>query len=59
MERLPSRDELLYARVDVFRADDGALQLSEVELIEPSLFLRQSPSACERLVRGIVARAPA
>lgn len=56
LERLPFRSELLYARVDVFRGDDGRLRLSELELIEPSLFLLQSPDACARLVRGIVAR---
>jgi glutathione synthase/RimK-type ligase-like ATP-grasp enzyme len=48
---------LLYARVDVMRGDDGELLLSELELIEPSLFLKQHPPASERLARAIVARA--
>jgi hypothetical protein len=48
---------LLYARVDVMRGERGELLLSELELIEPSLFLKQHPPALERLARGIVARA--
>jgi len=31
--------------------------LAELELVEPSLFLRQSGDALERLVQGIAARA--
>jgi glutathione synthase/RimK-type ligase-like ATP-grasp enzyme len=50
-------DRLLYARVDVIRDDDGALRLSELELIEPSLFLLQSASALARFVAAIAARA--
>jgi hypothetical protein len=52
-----SQPGLLYARVDVMRGDSGELLLSELELIEPSLFLKQHPPALERLARGIVARA--
>ena len=48
--------DVLYARVDVMHAADGGLLLSELELIEPSLFLLQSPSALDRLVRAILAR---
>jgi glutathione synthase/RimK-type ligase-like ATP-grasp enzyme len=48
---------LLYARVDVVRDADGATRLMELELIEPSLFLKQLPAALDRLVAGIVARA--
>lgn len=46
-------DELLYARVDVVPAADGSPRIMELELIEPSLFLRQAPAALERLVRAI------
>ncbi|MFG0285814.1 MAG: RimK family alpha-L-glutamate ligase [Phycisphaerales bacterium JB039] len=42
--------DLLYARVDLMRAEDGSLLLSELELIEPSLFFPQHPAAVERLV---------
>ncbi len=45
--------ELLYARVDVVHDDDGNLLVSEIELIEPSLFLLQCPAALERFVNTI------
>lgn len=48
----PWQDELLYARVDVARDDQGRLVLMELELVEPSLFLKQCPEALERLVDG-------
>ncbi|MFH1110840.1 MAG: hypothetical protein V1790_16830 [Planctomycetota bacterium] len=48
--------ELLYARVDVMRDPAGALRLSELELIEPSLFMQQHRPALERLVSTIVKR---
>ena len=44
--------DLLYARADLVD-DDGTLRISELELIEPSLFLKQSPAALERLVDAI------
>jgi hypothetical protein len=44
---------LLYARVDTVIQDDGTLLLSELELMEPSLFLLQSPVALERFVAAI------
>jgi hypothetical protein len=49
----PYKKELLYARVDVARGEDGALRLMELELVEPSLFLRQQPAALERLAAAI------
>jgi glutathione synthase/RimK-type ligase-like ATP-grasp enzyme len=48
--------ELLYARIDLIRDDDGQPLLAELELVEPSLFLRQEPTALKRLVRGIAQR---
>lgn len=45
--------ELLYARVDIVNDDDGTLLVSEIELMEPSLFLLQCPAALERLVHAI------
>lgn len=47
---------LLYARVDVARDDAGRPMIMELELIEPSLFLMQSPSALHRFADAIVAR---
>ncbi len=49
----PLADQLLYARVDVVQGEDGPM-LMELELIEPSLFLRQCPAALERLVSALV-----
>jgi hypothetical protein len=46
-------DQLLYGRVDIMWDDAGAMRVSELELIEPSLFLRQHPPALARLVAAI------
>ena len=48
--------DLLYGRVDLIRGSTGAPLVAEVELVEPSLFLRQSPSALSRLVDAISVR---
>jgi hypothetical protein len=48
----------LYARVDVVRDDAAALRLTELELIEPSLFLDVRPEAVRRFANAIVARLP-
>jgi hypothetical protein len=45
-----------YARVDVMlsdAADDREIMLSELELIEPSLFFRHGPGSADRFVRVI------
>lgn len=42
----------LYGRLDLMEGE-GLPMVSELELIEPSLFLTQHPPALERLVRGI------
>lgn len=44
----------LYARIDLMRASNGQWVLSELELIEPSLFFVQSPSALNQFVKQIV-----
>ena len=44
---------LLYARVDLARSDAGDPILSELELIEPSLFMYTAPDACARMVAAI------
>ena len=48
---------LAYARVDILRDGDGVFRLMELELIEPSLFLRFAPDAgaafAEALVTGV------
>ncbi|MEQ8850425.1 MAG: hypothetical protein RIB32_01425 [Phycisphaerales bacterium] len=48
--------DLTYARVDVMELDDGSLALSELELIEPSLFFPYSADAVERMVAAIERR---
>jgi hypothetical protein len=47
---------LLYARIDLIRDENDQPLLAELELVEPSLFLKQDPAALKRLVRGIAAR---
>ena len=48
----------LYARIDLMPGAQEGPMVSELELIEPSLYLIQSPAALDRLVRAI-ATAPA
>jgi glutathione synthase/RimK-type ligase-like ATP-grasp enzyme len=45
--------EALYARLDTMRSDDNKLLISELEVIEPSLFLLQSQAAQEAFVEAI------
>ncbi len=47
---------LLYGRTDFLWADDGSCVLTELELVEPSLFFRHAPAAGERLARAWLAR---
>ena len=46
----------LYARVDFLREDDGALRLSELEMVEPSMFFRHCPTAANRLAEALCRR---
>lgn len=48
--------ELLYARVDLLEDDDGRLVVTELELVEPSLFFRHDPGAPARLADALLAR---
>ncbi len=48
-----------YARVDLIRGPDGALQLMELELIEPALFLHCVPDAKARFAQAILTARPA
>jgi hypothetical protein len=47
---------LLYARVDLIPGPGGAPMLLELELTEPSLFLRHAEGSADRLADAIVAR---
>lgn len=49
-------DPLLYARVDMMFLDDGSLCLTELELVEPSLFFRHTPDGAMRLASALVKR---
>lgn len=42
----------LYARVDMVRLGSGELAVMELELVEPSLYLRMDPAAPERFARA-------
>jgi glutathione synthase/RimK-type ligase-like ATP-grasp enzyme len=48
---------LLYARVDLVLADDGTLELGELEATEPDLYLEHSEEGTEALVDAILRRA--
>jgi hypothetical protein len=47
----------LYARVDLARDEEGTPRLMELEVIEPSLFLRHAPAAARMLAAAIARRA--
>ena len=49
-------DRLLYARVDVIQDITGTPLLLELELTEPSLFLRHEPTAAAAMAQAIIAR---
>jgi glutathione synthase/RimK-type ligase-like ATP-grasp enzyme len=51
-----ARIPTLYARVDVARDATGRLCLTELEVIEPSLFLGSAPGAVPRFAQAIQAR---
>ncbi|WP_433829534.1 ATP-grasp domain-containing protein [Actinoplanes sp. CA-015351] len=51
--------QLLYARVDLIPGPDGTPTLIELELTEPSLFLRSAPAAAARLADAILIRVTA
>lgn len=48
---------LAYARVDMLRDGDGAFRLMELELIEPSLFLRFAPDGGAAFARSLLSEA--
>ena len=49
-------EPLLYGRADFLQGTGGELYLTELELIEPSLFFRHAPEAAERLAQAFLAR---
>ncbi|MGE0191566.1 MAG: RimK family alpha-L-glutamate ligase [Planctomycetota bacterium] len=49
----PFAERIAYARIDLFPTARGGPLVSEVELVEPSLFFRYGPEALPRLIRGL------
>jgi hypothetical protein len=47
------RPQPTYARVDLVRDDDGVYRLMELELIEPSLYLRTDPGSARRFAAAL------
>ncbi|HEU0197307.1 MAG TPA: hypothetical protein VFQ88_08870, partial [Nevskiaceae bacterium] len=56
LDALPFATPLLYARVDLIRADDGSPRLLELELVEPSVFLGYAEGAAARFAAAILER---
>jgi hypothetical protein len=56
LDAVPFSVDLLYARVDLVTGDDGAPQVIELELTEPSLFLPTCTEAADRLVAAVTDR---
>jgi glutathione synthase/RimK-type ligase-like ATP-grasp enzyme len=52
----PEAADLLYARVDLLPGVDGAPVLAELEVVEPSLFLRHGPWCADRLADALLRR---
>ncbi len=48
--------DLLYARADFLAGEDGSPRLIELELVEPSLFLRHLPAAADGLADALLRR---
>jgi len=49
----------LYGRADMIRNPDGDFEIMELELVEPSLYLRMDPEAPMRFARAIIKHAQA
>lgn len=48
-----AKQDALYARIDIVERTDGTILLSELELIEPSLYFPYSRSALERFTAAV------
>jgi hypothetical protein len=53
---LPDGEELLYARYDIARTDEGAAVLLEAELFEPALFLPVAPDTADVVAAAVERR---
>jgi glutathione synthase/RimK-type ligase-like ATP-grasp enzyme len=52
--KITKTQTLAYARVDILRDGDGVFRLMELELIEPSLFLRFAPDSGAAFAKALV-----
>ncbi|MEM0962858.1 MAG: hypothetical protein AAGK21_10030 [Bacteroidota bacterium] len=52
---VPHDGDLLYARVDAVRLDDGRFAVMELELIEPSLYFPYAEGSAERFADAVAA----
>lgn len=55
--RFTSTETLAYARVDLLRDGEGQFRIMELELIEPSLFLRFAPDAGAAFSKALLGKA--
>ncbi|WP_435299718.1 ATP-grasp domain-containing protein [Timonella sp. A28] len=55
-ELLNDESAFLYARVDLLPGEEGEPELLELELTEPTLFLRENPEGTTTLAKAIAAR---
>ncbi len=46
----------VYGRVDIVRSDSGEMQLMELELVEPELWMRFAPESADRFAEAVVSR---
>jgi glutathione synthase/RimK-type ligase-like ATP-grasp enzyme len=45
--------DVMFGRIDLMRAPEGDLRVSEVELVSPTLYFDHEPTACNRLADAI------
>ncbi len=56
VSRIPEASDLFYLRIDGIRDDAGRWLIGELELIEPSLYLRCDPASPGRVARALANR---
>jgi hypothetical protein len=56
LRHIPVAEKTVYARIDVVNDPANGWQLQELELIEPSLYLKHAPEAAERFADAIAKR---
>ena len=57
LKAVPQQNDLLYARFDYLRSEEGELLLNELELVEPSLFFRHNLNSATKFANAILNRA--